>query len=112
MDYVEVFRGWSEQSQLALVLGTLVVVAVFAYLTVRVVLRSLVCIFRGYPSQQSGHAKSLNNPDLIDAIDCNHEDNLSGVCLMERGNCRTQFECNKTIEEINRVPARQVQPQQ
>ena len=84
---IEIIATWDEQGQQLLawgILATCVIVATAVMTSVRV-------IIRGYPPPP------VKSP-VAPAMRCTHADNLTGICLMRPGNCETQIECDREIE--------------
>lgn len=79
---IEIIQEWDEQAQQFFLFMTLVVIGLVAMYAMRN-FRIIVC---GYP------------PLRLERIDCNHDDNLTGVCIKSGSNCTTSDQCNNAIE--------------
>lgn len=77
---IEIFDSWSGTGQgwflFGCMLSTVAIVAILA-VNIRIVLR-------GYPPDEYGP---------IEAIHCEHDDNITHSCIKIGSNCRTQAEC-------------------
>ena len=99
---VEIISAWPNGLQLTLAMTVAVLLTFFTFLALVLCARYMTIILRGWPPPKPPDPEPSLTRRLIKNMECEHEENLTGWCLLEGKNCGTRAECDRTIEARNK----------